>query len=78
MKLPTPLVTPVRFVLPRIILAVACLIVAVSTVHTILCWVGDSHYTPIMAARDQAALRAEIAVLRAHIDNLHPPMRTAP
>ena len=68
MKLPAPLVTPVRFVLPRIILAVLAIIVAVSTTHTILCWMGDSHYTPAMAARDQAKLRAEIAVLRAQVE----------
>ena len=78
MHLPMPLATPVRFVIPRIILAVLCLIVAVSTVHTIMCWMSEAHYMPIMAARDQAALRAEIAVLRARIDNRHPPRWTAP
>ena len=67
MPLAMPLSTPVRFVIPRIILAVLCLIVAVSTVHTIMCWMSEAHYTPSMAARDQAALRSEIAVLRAQL-----------
>lgn len=64
MHLPMPLSTPVRFVIPRIILVVLCLVVAVSTVHTIMCWMSEAHYTPSMAARDKAELQGEIAVLR--------------
>lgn len=65
---PHPLARSVHVVLPRIVLAVAAIIVATSTAHTILCWFAEAHYTPSMAAHDQAALRAEIAVLRAQVE----------
>jgi hypothetical protein len=68
MRLPFPMTTPVRFVLPRFVLAVLALVVAVSTTHTIMCWMSEAHYTPSMAARDQAALRSEIARLRAQVE----------
>ncbi len=77
LKLPIPLITPVRVVLPKIILAVIAIIVAVSTTHTIMCWMSEAHYTPSMAALDQATLmradeklQAEIIKLQAEISKL--------